>query len=122
MPVAAWITLLAVALIVGVVGISLVKVIFQLKHVAWTLGAVIVGVNAIAYQTRTIPEALSSVNANLAPVRNMAEQVSKTVSLLRTRALSGFASESDRRSRRCTSLRAAIRNAARSLPRVTRTP
>jgi uncharacterized protein YoxC len=69
------VTLVALALIVGVVGLSLLKVIFQLKHVAWTLGAVIVGVNAIAYQTRTIPEVLPSVNANLAPVRSMAEQV-----------------------------------------------
>jgi uncharacterized protein YoxC len=75
MPLAAWITLLAVALIVAVVGISLLKVIYQLKHVSWTLGAVIVGVNAIAYQTRTVPEVLPSVNANLAPVRSMAEQV-----------------------------------------------
>jgi hypothetical protein len=75
MPLAAWVTLLAVALIVAVVGISLLKVIYQLKHVAWTLGAVIVGVNAIAYQTRTVPHVLPSVNANLAPVRAMAEQV-----------------------------------------------
>lgn len=75
MPAAAWVTLLAVALIVAVVGISLVKVIYQLKHVAWTLGAVIVGVNAIAYQTRTVPEVLPSVNRHLAPVRAMADQV-----------------------------------------------
>lgn len=75
MPLVAWVTLLAVALIVAVVGVSLLKVIYQLKHVAWTLGGVIVGVNAIAYQTRTVPEVLPSVNANLAPVRNMAEQV-----------------------------------------------
>ncbi|MGH3773926.1 MAG: hypothetical protein ACRDRW_21465 [Pseudonocardiaceae bacterium] len=75
MPAAAWVTLLAVALVVAVVAISLLKVISQLRHVAWTLGAVIVGVNAIAYQLRTIPEVLPSVNANLAPVRSMAEQV-----------------------------------------------
>ncbi len=75
MPVAAWVMLLAIALIVAVVGISLLKVIYQLKHVSWTLGAVIVGVNAIAYQTRTVPDVLPSVNANLAPVRSMAEQV-----------------------------------------------
>jgi uncharacterized protein YoxC len=75
MPAVAWVMLLAIALIVAVVGLSLVKVIFQLKHVSWTLGAVIVGVDAIAYQTRTVPEVLPSVNANLAPVRAMAEQV-----------------------------------------------
>ena len=75
MPAVAWVMLLAVALIVAVVAISLWKVIGQLRHVAWTLGAIIVGVNAIAYQTRTIPEVLTSVNNNLAPVRAMAEQV-----------------------------------------------
>ncbi|MGH3685819.1 MAG: hypothetical protein ACRDQ9_00715 [Pseudonocardiaceae bacterium] len=75
MPLVAWVMLLAVALIVAVVAVSLLKVISQLRHVAWTLGAVVVGVNAIAYQTRTVPEVLPSVNANLAPVRSMAEQV-----------------------------------------------
>ncbi|MCU1608332.1 MAG: hypothetical protein QOH09_3196 [Pseudonocardiales bacterium] len=75
MPLVAWVTLVLVAVVVAIVGLSLLKVISQLKHVSWTLGAVIVGVNAIAYQTRTVPEVLPSVNANLAPVRAMAEQV-----------------------------------------------
>jgi hypothetical protein len=75
MPAAAWVTLLLIAVVVAIVAISLLRVISQLKHVSWTLGAVIVGVNAIAYQTRTVPEVLPSVNANLAPVRSMAEQV-----------------------------------------------
>jgi uncharacterized protein YoxC len=75
MPLVAWVTLLAIALIVAVVALSLLRVISQLKHVSWTLGAIIVGVNAIAYQTRTVPEVIPSVNANLAPVRSMAEQV-----------------------------------------------
>lgn len=75
MPLAAWVTLLATFLIVAVVGISLLKVIFQLRHISWTLGTIIVGVGAIAYQTRTVPEVIPSVNANLAPVRSMAEQV-----------------------------------------------
>ena len=75
MPLVAWVTLVLVAVVVAIVGRSLLKVISQLRHVAWTLGAIIVGVNAIAYQTRTVPEVLPSVNANLAPVRSMAEQV-----------------------------------------------
>jgi hypothetical protein len=75
MPLAAWVTLLATALVVAVVGLSLLKVIAQLKHVTWTLGAIIVGVGAIAYQTRTVSEVIPNVNANLAPVRAMAEQV-----------------------------------------------
>jgi hypothetical protein len=74
-PLVAWVTLVLVAVVVAIVGLSLLRVISQLKHVAWTLGAIIVGVNAIAYQTRTVPEVLPSVNANLAPVRSMAEQV-----------------------------------------------
>ncbi len=75
MPLVAWVTLLAIVLIVAVVGISLLKVIHQLKQAAWTLGTVIVGVNAISYQTRTIPEVLPSVNRHLGSVRSMAEQV-----------------------------------------------
>jgi hypothetical protein len=74
-PLVAWVTIVLVAIVVAIVGLSLLKVISQLKHVSWTLGAIIVGVNAIAYQTRTVPEVLPSVNANLAPVRAMAEQV-----------------------------------------------
>ncbi|MGH3919776.1 MAG: hypothetical protein ACRDRY_09355 [Pseudonocardiaceae bacterium] len=75
MPAAAWVTLLAILLVVAVLGLSLLKVISQLRHISWTLGTIIVGVGAIAYQTRTVPEVIPSVNANLAPVRSMAEQV-----------------------------------------------
>ncbi|HXT44944.1 MAG TPA: hypothetical protein VN748_12665 [Pseudonocardiaceae bacterium] len=69
------VSILAVVLIFAVLVISLLKVIFQLKHVAWTLGAIIVGVNAIAYQLRTVPEVVPRVNNNLAPVRALAEQL-----------------------------------------------
>lgn len=75
MPLAAWVTLLAVALVVGYLAINLFRVIMDLKHVSWTLGTIIVGVRAIAYQTRTVPEVIPNVNRNLAPVRAMADQV-----------------------------------------------
>lgn len=75
MPLAAWVTLLIVALIVGILAIQLFRVIMHLRHVSWTLGAIIVGVRAIAYQTRTVPAVLTNVNKNLAPVRAMADQV-----------------------------------------------
>jgi hypothetical protein len=75
MPPAAWVTLLAATLIVGYLAINLFKVIMDLKHISWTLGAIIVGVRAIAYQTRNVSEVIPSVNANLAPVRAMAERV-----------------------------------------------
>jgi hypothetical protein len=69
------ITILAVVLIFAVLVLSLVKVIAQLRKVTWTLGAIIVGVDAIAYQTRTIPDVIPRVNSNLAPVRSLAEQL-----------------------------------------------
>lgn len=75
MPLAAWVTLLAVALSVGYLAVNLLKVIVDLRHVSWTLGAIIVGVRAIAYQTRNVPEVIGNVNKNLAPVRAMADQV-----------------------------------------------
>lgn len=75
MPAAAWVTLLATALIVGYLAINLYRVILDLKHITWTLGAIIVGVRAIAYQTRNVSEVIPSVNANLAPVRAMADGV-----------------------------------------------
>lgn len=69
------VTLLATALIVGYLAINLFRVIMDLKHVTWTLGAIIVGVRAIAYQTRNVSEVIPNVNRNLAPVRSMADQV-----------------------------------------------
>ncbi len=77
MPLVAWVTLLIIALIIAVTALALLRVIFHLKHVSFTLGTVIAGVRAIAHQTRTVPEVLPSVNANLAPVRSLAETVER---------------------------------------------
>ncbi|MQA13928.1 MAG: hypothetical protein GEV09_07045 [Pseudonocardiaceae bacterium] len=75
MPLAGWVTLLATALIVGVTAVALLRVILHLRHVNFTLGTVVVGVRSIAFQTKAVPPAVSSVNANLKPVRTMAEGV-----------------------------------------------
>lgn len=75
MPLAAWATLLISALIIAFTGIALLRVILMLKHVSFTLGTVVVGVRSIAHQTRAVPPAIESVNANLKPVRGAAEQV-----------------------------------------------
>ncbi|KWX05478.1 hypothetical protein C3Y87_13625 [Carbonactinospora thermoautotrophica] len=75
MPLVAWVTLLAAFLIIAATALALLQVIIHLKHVSFTLGTVIVGVNAIAHQTRTVPEVLASVNANLQPVRDWCETV-----------------------------------------------
>jgi hypothetical protein len=40
-----------------------------------TLGTVVVGVMVVAEQTRTVPDVLPSVNANLSPVRDFCESV-----------------------------------------------
>jgi hypothetical protein len=75
MPAVAWVTLVITALIIAFVAIGLLRVILHLRHVHFTLGSVVVGVRAIAHQTRTVPEVVPSVNANLAPVRAWCETV-----------------------------------------------
>lgn len=75
MPFNAWFTLIVAALIIGVTAIALIRVIIDLRHVAKTLGTVVVGGRAIALQTSTVPSALTSVNASLKPVRDFTEQI-----------------------------------------------
>lgn len=75
MPLVAWVTLILAAIAIAFVALALLRVIFHLKAVSFTLGSVIVGVRAIAHQTRTVPEVVPSVNANLKPVRDWSESV-----------------------------------------------
>jgi Kef-type K+ transport system membrane component KefB len=75
MPVVAWVTLVAAALIIAATALALLRVIINLRHVHTTLGTVIVGVRSIADRTGTVPARLTSVNANLKPVRDWTETV-----------------------------------------------
>ena len=75
MPPAAWVTLGITALIVATAALGLVRVIFHLRAVRRTLGAVIGGVQAVAAQTSTVPVVVPSVNANLKPVRDFCESI-----------------------------------------------
>ncbi|MGB3437592.1 MAG: hypothetical protein WBA97_02470 [Actinophytocola sp.] len=75
MPAVAWVTLAAAALIIGLTAVALVRVIIRLRAVAGTLEALTGGVESIAERTRPVPPRLMSVNANLAPVREWAEDV-----------------------------------------------
>jgi hypothetical protein len=75
MPAAAWVTLAITALIIFAAALGLLRVIFHLKAIRQTLGAVIGGVEVIAAKTSTVPEALPSVNANLKPVRDFCESI-----------------------------------------------
>ena len=72
MPAAAWATLAIAALIIAITAVGLLRVIFHLRA---TLGAVLGGVQVVAQQTSTVPEALTSVNAHLKPVRDFCESV-----------------------------------------------
>ncbi len=75
MPAVAWVTLVIAALIIAVTAVGLLRVILHLRHVHSTLGSVVAGVRAIAHSTRTVPQVVPSVNANLAPVRAWTETV-----------------------------------------------
>lgn len=75
MPLVAWTTLVIAALIIGITAVGLIRVILHLKRIRETLGTVVVGAEVIAHQTRTVPAALTSVNANLKPVRDFCESV-----------------------------------------------
>jgi multisubunit Na+/H+ antiporter MnhG subunit len=75
MPAVAWVTVAISTLIIAVTAIGLLRVIWHLKAVRGTLGTVVVGVGIVAHRTRTVPEALTSVNASLKPVRDFCESV-----------------------------------------------
>ncbi|GIH07793.1 hypothetical protein Rhe02_58600 [Rhizocola hellebori] len=75
MPAAAVVTLVIATLIIAAAALGLLRVIFHLKEIRQTLGTVIVGVMVVAHQTRTVPEVLPSVNANLKPVRDFCESI-----------------------------------------------
>jgi hypothetical protein len=75
MPAAAWMTLVVAAVIILITAIGLIRVIYHLNTVRGTLAGVIGGVQVVADQTSTVPERLTSVNANLKPVRDFCETV-----------------------------------------------
>ena len=75
MPAAAWFTLVVAALIIAITAVGLLRVIFHLRAISKTLVATTGGVQAGASLTSTVPERLTSVNANLKPVRDFCETV-----------------------------------------------
>jgi hypothetical protein len=75
MSAAAWVTLVIATLIIAAAALGLTRVILHLKVIRYTLGTVVVGVMVVAEQTRTVPDVLPSVNANLKPVRDFCESV-----------------------------------------------
>ena len=75
MPAVAWVTVIISAVIIGLAAIALLRVIFHLRAIRATLRQVTGGVAVVAERTSTVPARLTSVNANLKPVRDFCESV-----------------------------------------------
>jgi hypothetical protein len=75
MPAAAYMTIIVALLTIAIAAVGLIRVIFHLRAVLLTLRATTGGVRAVADLTAPVPERLTSVNANLKPVRDFCEGV-----------------------------------------------
>jgi hypothetical protein len=69
------VTVAITALIIAAAALGLVRVILHLVAIRKTLANVVGGVAVVAEKTRTVPEVLPSVNANLKPVRDFCESI-----------------------------------------------
>jgi hypothetical protein len=75
MPAAAWMTIAVAGLIIVFTAVGLIRIVFHLRAIRQTLAAVTGGVQAVDQLTSTVPARLTSVNANLKPVRDFCETV-----------------------------------------------
>jgi succinate dehydrogenase hydrophobic anchor subunit len=75
MPAAAWMTIAVSGLIIVFIAVGLIRIVLHLMAIRTTLRAVTGGVQAVDQLTSTVPARLTSVNANLKPVRDFCETV-----------------------------------------------
>jgi hypothetical protein len=75
MPAAAWMTIAVAGLIIVFTAVGLVRIVFHLRAIRGTLVALTGGVRLVDQLTSTVPARLTSVNANLKPVRDFCETV-----------------------------------------------
>lgn len=75
MSAAAIVTLVIATLIIAAAALGLIRVIGHLMAILKTLRALTDGVEVVAEKTSTVPEVVSSVNANLKPVSDFAESI-----------------------------------------------
>ncbi|HEX3713674.1 MAG TPA: hypothetical protein VHV09_12865 [Trebonia sp.] len=75
MPAAAWMTIAVAGLIIVFTAVGLIRIVFHLRAIRGTLQAVTGGVQLVDQLTATVPARLTSVNANLKPVRDFCETV-----------------------------------------------
>ena len=75
MPAAAWMTIAVAGLIIAITAVGLIRIVLHLGAIRRTLAAVTGGVQLVDQLTSTVPARLTSVNANLKPVRDFCETV-----------------------------------------------
>jgi hypothetical protein len=75
MPAAAWMTIAVAGLIIVITALGLIRIVFHLRAIRGTLVTLTGGVQVVDQLTSTVPARLTSVNANLKPVRDFCETV-----------------------------------------------
>ena len=75
MPAAAWMTIAVAGLIIVFTAVGLIRIVFHLRAIRRTLVTLTGGVQVVDQLTSTVPARLTSVNANLKPVRDFCETV-----------------------------------------------
>ena len=75
MPAAAWMTIAVAGLIIAITAVGLIRIVFHLRAIRGTLVTLTGGVQAVDQLTSTVPARLTSVNANLKPVRDFCESI-----------------------------------------------
>ncbi len=68
MPVVAIVTLVLVAVLVGAIAAYLIIIALTLKDVSFTLGTVLIGVRAIAYQCEPVGDVLSGIAGDVTAI------------------------------------------------------
>jgi hypothetical protein len=68
-------TIAVAGLIIVFTAVGLIRVVFHLRAIRGTLTTLTGGVQAVDQLTSTVPARLTSVNANLKPVRDFCETV-----------------------------------------------
>jgi hypothetical protein len=75
MPATAWMTIAVAGLIIVFIAVGLIRIVLHLVAIRRTLAAVTGGAQVIDQLTSTVPARLTSVSANLKPVRDFCETV-----------------------------------------------
>jgi hypothetical protein len=68
-------TIAVAGLIIATTAVGLIRIVFHLRAIRGTLVTLTGGVQAVDQLTSTVPARLTSVNANLKPVRDFCETV-----------------------------------------------